>query len=585
LPEGVIVVDRRYDIQSINSAARRMLAIHSSAIGEDFIHLAQNLPTTALRAAVDAAFRGQTMVTVFQVTTAEVGSTEGRYLQVTCAPEKFDAETGPVESVVIIVADVSAVMRERRELEQNQARQQAESERLASLVARLTETNRQLLEANQELTTTNDELRSGNEELVVANEEAQAATEEVETLNEELQATNEELETLNEEVQATVEELNTTNDDLQARSVELQELAAAEERARRTAEAEQARLEAILLSISDAVLLVDREGRTVLSNAAYAQMFGAPDADFTATDPEGTPLPPEATPRQRAARGESFRTEFLVIGTDGTRCWYEARGEPIRQGEAGAGVVVIRDVTDRGLRQQQEEFLGVVTHELRTPLTSIQGYLDLLERRLPADLPQEQRYVTSARQQVRRLGMLVQDLLDAERLRTGKLTLRLAELDLVPLVTQTVEIAQALAQGQTIRLESPRGPLLAEADASRLEQVLLNLLTNAITYAPGTEHIDVRLRRAGRRAELEVRDYGPGIPPEQREQIFTRSYRGDQDESISGQGVGLGLYITREIVQAHGGTIEAVSPPDGGAAFVIRLPLRPAARRRASRPQ
>jgi two-component system CheB/CheR fusion protein len=308
LPEGVIVVDRRYDIQSINSAARRMLAIHSSAIGEDFIHLAQSVPSTALRAAVDAAFRGQTMVTVFQVATAEVGSTEARYLQITCAPEKFDAETGPVESVVIIVADVSTVMRERRELEQTQARQQAESERLASLVTRLTETNRQLLEANEELTTTNAELRSSNEELLVANEEAQAATEEVETLNEELQATNEELETLNEELQATVEELNTTNDDLQARSVELLEMAAVEERVRRAAEAERARVEAILLSISDAVLVVDREGRTVLTNAAYAQMFGAPDADLAATDFEGAPLPSEGTPRQRAPRGESIRT-------------------------------------------------------------------------------------------------------------------------------------------------------------------------------------------------------------------------------------------------------------------------------------
>ncbi len=581
LPEGVVVVDRRYDIQSINGAARRILGIHSSAIGEDFIHLAQSVPSTPLRAGIDAAFRGETTVTVFQVATAEAGSPEARYVQVTCAPEKFDAETGPVETVVVLVADVSAVMRERRELEQTQARQQAESERLASLVARLTETNRQLLDANQELTTTNAELRSANEELLVANEEAQAATEEVETLNEELQATNEELETLNEELQATVEELNTTNDDLQARSVELQEMAAAEERQRRTTEAERARLEAILLSISDAVLVVDREGRTVLSNAAYAQMFGDPDADLAATDLEGAPLPPEATPRQRAARGESFRVEFLVTAADGTRCWYEARGEPIRDGGAGAGVVVIRDVTDRSLRHQQEEFLGAVSHELRTPLTSLQGYLDLLGRRLPADLADSQRYVTGARQQVRRLSLLVQDLLDAERLRTGKLTLRLATVDLVPLVAQTVEVAQSLAQGQTIRLDRPRGPLLAQVDAARLEQVLLNLLTNAIAYAPGTDQIDVRLRRAGRQAELTVRDHGPGIPPEQRERIFSRSYQIESGQASSGHGVGLGLHISREIVRAHGGTIEVVSPDDGGAAFVIRLPLPPSASRRA----
>src|SRR5581483_8540399 len=228
------------------------------------------------------------------------------------------------------------------------ARQQAESERLAALVARLTETNRQLLEANQELTTVNAELRSSNEELLVANEEAQAATEEVETLNEELQATNEELETLNEELQATVEELNTTNDDLEARNLEAQALATEREEQRQISEAERARLAAVLLSMSDAVMVVDPSGTVVLANAAAERLFGSAGSGFVPEDEEGRPLPDDAWPLARAARGENFSLTFTLpeaAGATHRRRWYEATGQPIA-GTGQGGVVVIRDITE-----------------------------------------------------------------------------------------------------------------------------------------------------------------------------------------------------------------------------------------------
>ncbi len=192
------------------------------------------------------------------------------------------------------------------------------------LIQRLVETNRQLLEANQELTTANEEMRTANEDLLLNTEEAQAATEEVETLNEEMQATNEELETLNEELQSTVEELNTTNDDLHARSVELQELAQSSEQGR-------GRLQAILLSMGDAVVVVDAHGAPMMTNVAYERLLASGDGDFVPRDGNGQPLPAESWPQARAARGESFNMPFTLASASGVVRWFEANGGPVRE--------------------------------------------------------------------------------------------------------------------------------------------------------------------------------------------------------------------------------------------------------------
>jgi two-component system CheB/CheR fusion protein len=227
-------------------------------------------------------------------------------------------------------------------------RQTDESARHASQIERLTESNRDLLKANQELTTANAELRSANEELLVANEEVQAATEEVETLNEELQATNEELETLNEELQATVEELNTTNDDLQARSVELQDLAFNLEAQQRESETERARLMAVLAGMGDAVLVVRRDGAILLTNRSYAEVFGSASAQFVALEENGEPFPAGETPQERAGRGESFAVDFTVRDSSGQPRFFEATGSPVDiQDAEPSGVLVIRDISDR----------------------------------------------------------------------------------------------------------------------------------------------------------------------------------------------------------------------------------------------
>ncbi len=581
LPVGLVVVDRRYDIQAINSTARSLLAIHGTAVGEDLIHQVQPALHLELRAAIDAAFRSATAVTIDAIAVDGVTSNDAHYLQLLCYPQRSEGERGPVEVVLIVVSDVSGLVRPRLELERRLRETRDELARLQDeheqeiksreqLVQRLMETNRQLEEANQELTSTNEELRTTNEEFLLSTEEAQAAAEEVETLNEELQATNEELETLNEELQSTIEELNTTNDDLQARSLELQEMA-------RTSEEERARLEAILLGMGDAVLVVRQDSSLVLTNAAYARMFGAPNATFVARDADGHILSPEATPRERAARGESFNMEFTLTAPDGTRRWFEAIGQPIRNvGDIQqGGVVVIRDITERSLHRLQDEFFSLASHELRTPLTSLQGMLQMLAKDLSGQPHDERvrRYVDRSLGQVKQLSRLIDDLMDVARLKSGKYTLHLERVRLDELVAQTVEIVQDVAAGQKITLDIVDAPISVYGDAGRLKQVLTNLLMNAITYAPGTDRIDVRLRRLGHEVYLQVQDYGKGISEADLPHVFSRFYQVARGESQRRDGLGLGLYIAKEIVTAHGGQISVESLEGQGATFTIRLPL------------
>ncbi|MDQ2783556.1 MAG: ATP-binding protein [Chloroflexota bacterium] len=578
LPLGVVVVDRRYDIQAINSAARRLFGVHSAAIGEDFLHLARTVPPDPLRAAIDAALRGEAPAAAAEIAATEMATGEIRFLELACYPQKVGDGSEPVDSVLVIVQDMTEHVQERRVLEESVAHQRAETERLMVLMKRLAEANRQLLDANQDLSNNNVDLRSVNEEFLVANEEAQAATEEIETLNEELQATNEELETLNEELQATVEELNTTNDDLQARTAELQETAVSLEIQRRGSETEREQVAAILASIGDAVLVVDRAGTTMLANDRYTEMFGDPSDPgdpFVAEGEDGQPLPPDQTPQQRAARGESFAMEFTITAPDGNRRWFEATGRPIARDRQHTGVLVIRDITDRSLRRMQDEFMAIASHELRTPLTGLSGYLQMLVRLYNAEGADERprRYATLALGQSQRLLALINEILDVARLQGGHLTLVRAPLDLAAVVRHAVETAQMLTQEQTFTMEIADEPVMMMGDDRRLEQVILNLLTNAISHAAESPRIAVRLSSNDGAATLTVQDDGPGIAPADLTNIFSRFYRVEHAGQSPSSGLGLGLYIAREIVVAHDGTIDVHSTLGEGTTFTVRLPI------------
>ncbi len=221
--------------------------------------------------------------------------------------------------------------------------------------------------------------------------------------------------------------------------------------------------------------------------------------------------------------------------------------------------MTIRDITDRSVRALQDRFLAMASHELRTPLVPLTGYLDMLCKILDrgAD-PRAARYASQARREVTRLAGLVGDLVDVVRLQTGKLTLRLEPVDVGAVVARAAEVARAVADGVEIR-EEAGAPVEVRGDAARLEQVVINLLVNAVKHATGTPRVDVRVRREDGDALIVVEDYGAGIPAADLPYIFGSFYQVESKDRAARGGMGLGLFIAKEIVDAHEGAISAES--------------------------
>jgi two-component system, chemotaxis family, CheB/CheR fusion protein len=604
LPLGIVVVDRRYDVQSINRAAYDLLGIERSAIGEDLLHLAERADTRTMRQLIDTMFRNEKSAPIEGLVAVEADVGAARYLHITGYTYSFENESEWPPNALLMISQVAgsengndpaqAAISSNSQSHStvvathisDSAAQPATPEDLGLLRAdiarldeqahRLSASNRTLHEANRELTSANLELHQATGEYLINAEEAQAAAEEVETLNEELQATNEELETLNEELQATVEELNATNDDLEARTSEMQDLAREQEAMRRASEEERAQLATILVSMSDAVLVVDLAGNTMVTNRAYEQLLSAGLETASWTDEDGTPVSPDSRPRQRAARGEKFTLVCTLPDTHGPGRWLEARGQPIlNDGHIRGGVVVIRDITDRSLRRLQDEFMALASHELRTPLTSALMALQTLSKKAEGTIDASviQRWTSIALRQVQRMTLLVNDLMDTERLQTGRLKLHRESVAPEEVVAHAVEAVGLLAPNQTIELTVHDQPLTANVDRVRIEQVVINLLTNTVQYAPQSPKIEVRLHRVKNTAELQVQDFGPGIAADKLPHLFTRYYQAEPGNARSNGGLGPGLYLTKELVTAHRGAIDVDSKENIGTTFTVTLPL------------
>jgi signal transduction histidine kinase len=225
----------------------------------------------------------------------------------------------------------------------------------------------------------------------------------------------------------------------------------------------------------------------------------------------------------------------------------------------------------------RDEFLSVAAHELKTPMTSLRGYAQLLAREFDKDeMPSPERARRAAltiQVQSDKLARLVAQLLDVSRIQSGRLALDRKPTDLSRLVREIVESARAQLQHHTIVARLP-SQLPTIVDPLRIEQVVTNLIDNAIKYSPDGGQIDILLTEPEPPVvELSVRDRGVGIPAEHRAHIFDRFYQAHAGGQLTNMaGMGLGLYISRQIVELHGGTIEAQFPEDGGTRIVVRLP-------------
>lgn len=341
-------------------------------------------------------------------------------------------------------------------------------------------------------------------------------------------------------------------------------------------QAEREQAERILSTVQEGLILLDRDNRIVSANQAFGRLFSAGVAGM----PGRSPVEIVRTDRiedavEALSEGrEQYEGEFTLEGP-GPERMFELSAAPIReQGERTGAVMVFRDVTrTRRLERIRRDFVANVSHELRTPLTSIHGYAETLAARIEGNETYSN-FVQAILRNSERLTTLVNDLLDLSRIERPDFRLELREEDLRSLVAASVEGQQRAAQAKRISLEfAPGGfPHRLSFDRNRIEQVMTNLLDNAIKYTPEGGSVRVATSLAAGEITLSVADTGPGIPDEDRNRVFERFYRVDKHRSRELGGTGLGLAIVKHIVTLHRGRVGVDSAEGSGSRFWFTLP-------------
>jgi PAS domain S-box-containing protein len=354
------------------------------------------------------------------------------------------------------------------------------------------------------------------------------------------------------------------------------------------------KLRQMIASVRDyALFMLDPDGRVISWNPGAQRITGYRDDEIVGQPLARFFVPEDAAegkPERElelAVRDGRFEEENWRRRKDGSRFWANVIITPMIDdaGELTGFVKITRDLTERRdqeeerlrLAQAQEairlrdEFLSIASHELKTPLTALQLQLYSLHQQLSAATDPLGRKAERAVQIGERLGQLIETLLDVSRIATGKLRLARETFDLMEAVRDAVDRMRetATAAGCTLTLTTT-GTLPGRWDRLRIEQVLTNLVANAIKYAAG-KPIEVWAGREDEMAMLRVRDHGPGIAASELPRIFERFERAASTRHYGG--MGLGLYVARQIAEAHGGGIDAANLDDGGACFTVRLPL------------
>jgi PAS domain S-box-containing protein len=331
---------------------------------------------------------------------------------------------------------------------------------------------------------------------------------------------------------------------------------------------------------NDGIYILDRAGRIVSFNRKAEEITG-----YTVEEVRGQSYTllvssgPERKKARRAflknMRGQPDKTELTIIRKDGREVILELSTRPILQGGQIVGIQgIARDITERKeLERLKSDFISTVSHELRTPLTSIKGYVDLV---LAGDVgpltPEQKEFLTIVSQNTTRLTELINDLLEIERLESGRIEFEFAELDLAEVLENVARSLHVNAEqkGLEFLTEIPSG-LKVRGDRERLAQVFLNLLSNAIKYTPaGT--VELRAHQEDDAVVVEVRDTGIGLSESDLQKLFQKFFRSDNPYVRKVGGTGLGLSIAKAIVERHGGTITVTSQLGQGSTFTVRLP-------------
>jgi len=378
----------------------------------------------------------------------------------------------------------------------------------------------------------------------------------------------------------------------------------------RQAEFERQRLELIIRSMAEGLLITDREGAIISLNHSAQQMLIQGQASVKlqvplrrlATETDAAPwLPRLAEIIEQALRGKTVTNQELIISLSGETVPLTLNISAAPLPDANSvpkrpiGVVaVLNDVTSiKQIERLKDEFVSIVSHELRTPLTAIKGYAQHLVRRIerrlrkirdalpkgtpPVAEPPESydlRSLNIIQSQSEHLERLVNDLLDLSKVQWGNLDLNIEPFHLADLLAESVRSTQASAEQHTIRLDIQTQDTSILADRIRISQVVGNILDNAIKYSPHGGEVTIRLQVQDGDYLVSIIDQGIGVSPQHYDHIFERFYRVHNTASRQYSGIGLGLYVAKGIVDKHGGRIWFTNNQSIGTTFYFSLPRR-----------
>ncbi len=456
------------------------------------------------------------------------------------------------------------------ELEIKEQETAAVNEELASANEELNALNEDLAAFNEELNAANEDIASANEELNASNEELITVQESVRDLNEKLGASNEELLSTNEELYQSQQNLQLLNDELEGR---------VESRARELAESES-RFRVMMETMSQIAWTSTPGGEINFFNRKWYVYTGLTDEQslgwgwMSVIHPDDLSF---ASENYQAILdgGKGGEFEARKKRTDGVYRWYLMRMQPVKNaaGELQLWVGTATDIHElKNLQQQKDDFISIASHELKTPVTSLKVSLQLLDRNKEnPTAPIIPKLIGQANKSLDRVSILIEDLLNVSKLNQGQLHLNKTQFNINQVINdccQHVRLdgAYSIVTEGDLKLE-------AYADAERIDQVVVNFVNNAIKYAPESKEIHVKIEKQKEMAKVSVTDKGPGIPPEKVSHLFQRYYRVDS-QGMQFSGLGLGLYISSEIIKRHGGQIGVDTEIGKGSTFWFTIPLK-----------
>ncbi|MCA1832676.1 MAG: ATP-binding protein [Actinomycetota bacterium] len=343
---------------------------------------------------------------------------------------------------------------------------------------------------------------------------------------------------------------------------------------------------ALLDGSADGIAVVDTNLRLLRFNDAMAALCEiTPETALESyapavlrfASPAGDPLEAEGHPLAVAVRnGEPATLELKLRLSEGDERWVSGTFSPIRDGKEGPIALVLvtaRDITEqKEMESMQRDFVSIVSHELRSPLTAIKGFAKtLLQRDGELDASSRRDFLTTVNEQSDRLSRLVEDLLQVSRIDARRLRFERQDFDLAAMVGHLTAQFAIKWGNRSIAVDAGAGGIV-HADPRKVEEILINLIDNAVKYSLGEAPVTVRIRRAGDLVEVGVEDNGFGIAPEDAANLFQKFQRISTPATRDIGGTGLGLYIVKGLVEAHGGSVWVESVPGNGSTFGFTLP-------------